>query len=166
MVESAFRKLVAESLALHGLERDWSFKWLKSSAFRTYGKCVYGPKLIKLNRDFVRLASDAEVIDVLLHEIAHAITFIRYANTVRGHGPEWKRCCVAIGAKPEQYYKGECKLAGVAKQPTYHMIIETTGEVIKHYYKRPSAKVLLGIKRRYLPSRKAATLGHLAIIKV
>ena len=37
------------------------------------------------------------ISDTILHEIAHALT------QGAGHGPRWKRKCIEIGAKSEQY---------------------------------------------------------------
>jgi predicted SprT family Zn-dependent metalloprotease len=40
------------------------------------------------------------LLDTLLHEIAHAITRQRHGKNIKGHGPEWKKVCIEIGAKP------------------------------------------------------------------
>lgn len=47
---------------------------------------------------FFVVANDRdEVLDTLLHEIAHAL-----AGPLAGHGPVWKAACVRVGARPER----------------------------------------------------------------
>jgi predicted SprT family Zn-dependent metalloprotease len=41
-----------------------------------------------------------------LHEIAHALSFIRYGREGKGHGRLWKRVCREVGATPERVHKG------------------------------------------------------------
>ena len=76
----------------------WWFKWMSST--RALGRCRY-PRLgkdgvIELNEDFVLHSNDlAEVKDVILHEIAHAL-----AGFSAGHGRIWKHFAMSIGANP------------------------------------------------------------------
>ena len=51
---------------------------------------------------FQHEANRTEFRDTVLHEIAHAIAGLR-----AGHGPEWKRIAIMVGAKPEN----ACSLA-------------------------------------------------------
>jgi predicted SprT family Zn-dependent metalloprotease len=64
---------------------------------------------------------DDEILDVILHEIAHALDFVRYGNW--GHGKTWKQVCKEIGAKPSRLahdisyhapkkYKSHCEKCG------------------------------------------------------
>jgi predicted SprT family Zn-dependent metalloprotease len=55
-------------------------------AVSRFGVCRYSRKLITLSNDLVQLNNQACVLDVILHEIAHAL-----AGPRTGHGPEWKR---------------------------------------------------------------------------
>jgi predicted SprT family Zn-dependent metalloprotease len=54
-----------------------------------------------LSRMLTLLNDEAEVVDTILHEIAHALT------PGDGHGPAWKAACLRIGAKPVRCYTDE-----------------------------------------------------------
>ena len=92
-------ELMREHLNGRSIE-GWSLKF--DEAKRRFGVCRYRKKEISLSRPIVRLNSEAEARDVILHEIAHAI-----AGKKAGHGAKWKAVCVEIGAKPERCYDGE-----------------------------------------------------------
>jgi predicted SprT family Zn-dependent metalloprotease len=82
-------------LVKHGLT-DYSFCYNKRAA--ACGVCYYNRKTIELSVHLVERNTDAEILDTILHEIAHAIAFKLYGE--RGHGPYWRRVCVNVGAKP------------------------------------------------------------------
>lgn len=82
-----------------GLSNEgWVFKW--DHAKRRFGQCSYHTKTISLSRYLVELNDRPDVEDTILHEIAHAL-----AGGRAGHGPEWKRECRRVGAKPKACYK-------------------------------------------------------------
>lgn len=62
---------------------------------------MYGIKTIELNKDYYYLTPDHhELIDTILHEIAHALHFKESGKT--GHTEGWRRVCVRIGAEPNR----------------------------------------------------------------
>lgn len=90
----------------HGLNPiDWKFQWMNSrnalgetrfrKRFTTAGEHIYG--FILLSKPFVELLSEEEVLDTILHEIAHAIS-----GPTEHHGPIWKMNAMKIGARPER----------------------------------------------------------------
>lgn len=81
----------------HGLS-GWAFGF--NSRKRAAGVCKFGPKTIELSTAFAQNASDDDILDTILHEIAHAI-----AGNKAGHGPEWKMVCRRIGANPSRVYE-------------------------------------------------------------
>ncbi len=94
----------AEIMALklmreHNLQ-GWSFQFDRS--VRRFGVCKYGRKIIGLSAHLTMLNNVENVRDTILHEIAHAI-----AGHKAGHGYEWKKVCIRIGAKPERCYDSE-----------------------------------------------------------
>ena len=81
-------------------ELGWRFEF--NNHLRAFGVCSYGNKSIQLSKHLTRLNDLETVKDTILHEIAHAI-----AGFKAGHGIEWKRVCIRIGAKPERCYTKE-----------------------------------------------------------
>lgn len=76
----------------------WKFKWMNT--IRTLGRCEYPTKTasgnICLSRRYVELNSETEVVDTILHEIAHAIV-----GPSHGHDALWRAVATAIGAIPQ-----------------------------------------------------------------
>ena len=81
-----------ELLIRHGLH-DWSFGLNRRK--QSLGLCVYDRRTIELSRYFVERNSSEEILDTILHEIAHALV-----GPGHGHDRVWKRRCVEIGARP------------------------------------------------------------------
>lgn len=88
----AVRSLARRLLAAHGLG-DWTFAFNRRK--RSMGLCVYGRRTIELSIHFVLRNEGSEILDCLLHEIAHALVGARH-----GHDAVWKRKCLEIGARP------------------------------------------------------------------
>ena len=82
----------------HGLLGRWKFRWQNKK--RSLGTCSYSGKEIRLSRWYVELNNLTEVRDTILHEIAHALSYIRYGAKGIGHGRLWKKVCAEIGAIP------------------------------------------------------------------
>ena len=81
-------------------ELGWRFG--VNSSTRAVGICYPQKKLITFSRVFKDLPY-SEIKDTILHEIAHALDYIRHRNL--SHGPSWKRICQEIGARPERLKK-------------------------------------------------------------
>jgi predicted SprT family Zn-dependent metalloprotease len=88
------RRLAEGLLAAHGLH-DWSFAYNRRK--RSLGLCLYGRRRIELSAHLVRHNSRDEIVDTLLHEIAHALV-----GPGHGHGRRWREKCREIGARPER----------------------------------------------------------------
>jgi predicted SprT family Zn-dependent metalloprotease len=113
----------------HGLH-DWTFKWEKTK--RAMGRCWYHKKLICISKPLAELNKEEECIDTALHEIAHALAYVKNGET--GHGRAWKRWCVMIGAKPQRCYSS----AEVVNVPyKYHVVNKENGKYICGYHRRP-----------------------------
>jgi predicted SprT family Zn-dependent metalloprotease len=99
-----------EALALlhmeeHGLfDKLWHFDF--EACKRSLGRCHYNLRKITLSKWYVELNEEDDVEDTILHEIAHALSFLRYGRDGQGHGRLWKRVCGEIGASPERIHKG------------------------------------------------------------
>ena len=96
--------------------------------------------------------------DVVLHEIAHALT-----GPGHGHDWAWKQKCVLVGARPERCYTSELH-GGTVKttKGKYKLINKETGEVYRYYYRRPKQK---DWSTRWLIGKKRETYGKLQVVR-
>jgi len=88
--------LAVDLMEKHGLYRYpnlWTFEF--DNARARFGRCSFRRRVISISRILVELTPEAEVLDTILHEIAHAL-----AGPHAGHGRIWKLMAVSIGAKP------------------------------------------------------------------
>jgi hypothetical protein len=88
----AVRELAADLMREHELY-GWSLTF--DQARNRAGECRRRIKQISLSEPLLTMWTPEQVRDTILHEIAHAL-----APPRSGHGIEWKRVCVAIGADP------------------------------------------------------------------
>ena len=79
------------------LSKGWSFEF--DNSVRRFGLCSYGRHTISLSRNLVVLNDESKVLDVILHEIAHALV-----GGGHGHDAVWQAKCREIGARPERCY--------------------------------------------------------------
>ena len=106
------RHLAWELMRRHGLATaGWRFGF--DHARRRFGCCHYGRRLITLSRPLTLLNGEAEVLDTLLHEIAHALT------PGVGHGARWREKCCELGARPVRCYTDEAVLSPPRRPPRY-----------------------------------------------
>jgi len=86
---------------------EFRFKW--TNAKRTFGYCWWFRKVIGLSKPLTELNPKHEVLDTILHEIAHGLAHKRHGEKEKGHGKLWKAICVEIGARPERCYTRSVK---------------------------------------------------------
>ncbi len=90
----------AEQLIAHHLGAGtWSFAF--DHAKTRAGQCDFGRRRITVSRHIAARVSEADVEQVLLHEVAHAL-----AGPRAGHGPTWRRTAAAIGYTGSRLYDG------------------------------------------------------------
>lgn len=77
----------------HGLPKSWTLA--QDKALTRAGCTHFSTNTISLSRAYLRTASEQQVRDTLLHEIAHAL-----AGAAAGHGPLWKAQILKIGGIP------------------------------------------------------------------
>lgn len=141
---SAYNEFWAEERAgelfkLHNLDSlGWTFKIGHSQ--RTLGWCKYRQKTIEFSKHFVHL-DRAEIEDVILHEIAHALVYIETGKN-HGHDAVWRAKCREIGARPERLAPPEIKSGA---KHNYVIICSGCGEVIGRRYRLREA-----LLRRYV----------------
>lgn len=115
---------------LHGLS-DWTFQWDRRK--KGFGFCRPSTKTISLSANLVSLNEEKEVVDTILHEIAHALDWVR--NRKMGHDWSWKKICIEIGAKPEQYFTEKTV---TMDKPLYVLKNAITGTQVGKYYRLPT----------------------------
>ena len=112
-----------------------------------------------MNQEFVEKGRSEDLKDTLLHEFAHAIDWIENGNA--GHGKTWKKICLEIGCVPSSK-----KCSGVQfsnqRQYTYALVHKVTGQVYKHYKRRPT----VNLKGQWIRGKKAETLNQLEYRKI
>lgn len=92
------RNLLLEQMRKHGLtQRGWYGEL--DNAKRRFGQCRHGENVISLSSHLARLNSREQVLDTILHEIAHALV-----GPGHGHDAIWRRKCIEIGANPSRCY--------------------------------------------------------------
>jgi predicted SprT family Zn-dependent metalloprotease len=89
------RDLARQLMSDHGLPaKGWRLRF--DNAKTLFGRCYHKYKKISLSIPLTKANEEAQVRDAILHEIAHSI-----AGPGAGHGPEWKKIAIEIGATPK-----------------------------------------------------------------
>jgi predicted SprT family Zn-dependent metalloprotease len=89
--------LAVNLLDKHGLRaKGWVIDI--DNAKRRFGCCNYTKKEISLSRPLIEANEHPQVLDTILHEIAHALTPGHH------HDEVWKAKCREIGCKDERCY--------------------------------------------------------------
>jgi len=78
----------------HGLN---SWKLIMDNAKSRLGCCKHNKKIISISAKHLEIGKESEVVDTILHEVAHALV-----GPNHGHDQIWKSMCLKIGAKPKR----------------------------------------------------------------
>lgn len=138
----------------------WEFGW--DRAVKRLGCCCVARRRITLSRYFVQAhlhGEQAQILDTILHEIAHALAWEQARHA--GHGPLWKAWCVALGATPRATAT-HCRNFA-PNPPGYCLRNRETGEILREYARRPRFRHDLA--HMYMRGRPE-TLGKLEIVAV
>lgn len=148
-------QLLNEKLFEFGLtEIGW--KGQMDNAKRRFGYCAPRQKVISLSRPLTEVNSDAEVLDTILHEIAHALAYIKHGQDC-GHDDRWKAICREIGARPEACFDGsEVNLP----DSLWVLVHAETGEVFEGFQRKPKNS---DYSKVWIRGRKNETYGKLEI---
>jgi len=106
MTKFEFMKFARDHLNKHGLD-GWTVKF-NGRIKKAVGKCKTRKRQIDLSKTwFIEYGDeieDAELRDVILHEIAHALDYTRRGKS--DHSRKWKRCAREVGADPSRTTDG------------------------------------------------------------
>ncbi|MEX2540753.1 MAG: SprT-like domain-containing protein [Trueperaceae bacterium] len=125
------RALALRLMQEHGLA-DWTFGF--DRAKRRLGACWLHRKRITLSRDFVALNDLTVVRDVVLHEIAHALT------PGDGHGRVFKRKARELGCSGSSCISGS---SVVSSPPRFILECPHCGRSWPRY-RKPARKLACG----------------------
>jgi predicted SprT family Zn-dependent metalloprotease len=116
-----YEKITNEMLVKHNLT-DWKFVLNNKMTNATFGMCKYAPKEIHLNKKASLILKEDEVINTIIHEIAHALT--------KGHDHDevWKAKCRELGCRDYKYANIEKEVLN--KLAKYKGICPTCGHII------------------------------------
>ena len=149
-------ELLEERLERTGLKAlGWTAGW--DRARQRFGACWPQRKRITLSRLLTELNEEAHVLDTILHELAHALTFERHGR-VRSHGKEWRAIAEALGASTNARTQ-----TGRLPPGRFALAHRQTGEVFRTFQRKPRRHDYRG---RYIRGRKAETLNQLVVIKL
>ena len=147
-------ELLQSKLSEHGLTaRGWTGSL--DNAERRFGICRPAQKEISISRTLAALNPEEEVLDTILHEIAHALAAIETRENC-GHDERWKAICRRIGARPERCYDSDEVKAPDAPWVLAH---QQTGEIFSHYHRKPNKD----LSQTFIRGRKKETLGQLEV---
>lgn len=119
---STAKKLAEQLIQKHLPNTQYKFYWF--SHLKVLGECNYRMPGIGLNRRFVAVNPKVVVKDIILHEIAHALT-----PKDKNHGKRWRAVCRRIGCIPKAspshpkfvVIKGRyCAVCDVCDEVYYH----------------------------------------------
>jgi predicted SprT family Zn-dependent metalloprotease len=124
-------QLAKEKMSLHGLiQAGWKFSWNKRK--RAAGVCNRTKRTIFLSTVFASAGIYEDVLDTILHEIAHALTPGHHHDIV------WKRKAIEVGAKPNRCFNQKTKYKGIVIQPTYQAVCPNGH--ISNAFRRPKKR--------------------------
>ena len=135
---------------IHDKAKEFGFKDLtflpirQNNRLRTcLGKfkyCGNDPISIELSGRLLKGASDDDIRQVCLHELAHAIVHELYGPCTKPHGQEFKDICEKIGC----FHKGatnEVKFCGEAAADDYRYVLECPQCGNQWFYKTACKKI-------------------------
>lgn len=93
------RSRAAELMGAHLADRSWAFAF--DNAKTRAGQCDFARRRITVSRHLAVRFTPEDVEQVLLHEIAHALSGPR-----AGHGPTWRRTAAALGYTGSRLHDG------------------------------------------------------------
>lgn len=159
------REFALKKMAEHGLIADgWKFVFNTRTKNRL-GQCQHRNKTIELSVYHMRTHIMAQVVDTIMHEIAHAL-----CGRGVGHGAEWKRKAYELGATPQAKARVElcAEYKEAAKDKKVPVFLMKTGDGVERYVSQMSmsmyARILSGRlnpKNVHIPKNKALTMGRM-----
>lgn len=96
-MDTKLAQTVARELVHEYLDDSWGFDWDRAKT--RFGCCNYNTRTIRLSLPLTQTNSEADVLDTILHEIAHALT------PGHGHDRVWSKMAISLGANGKRCSK-------------------------------------------------------------
>jgi hypothetical protein len=157
MTEKSVEMLVREKLDFYKLT-DWQVEI--NNTKRTLGMCCHSSKTIKMSKAFFTHMKYEDIIDTILHEIAHALV-----GPGHGHGEVWKAMAVRLGCTPSATAKGK-HLPSAIERGAKWVMVTPSGKVVKSWFRRPAKTTFAKLPFTWERDNKDATYGKLEIIPI
>lgn len=155
MTEKSVEMLVREKLDFYGLTH-WNV--VINDTKRTLGQCCHSIKTIKMSKAFFLHMEKADVLDTILHEIAHALV-----GPGHGHSAIWQDMAVRIGASPNATAKGK-KLPSALERGAKWVLVTPSGKVLQSWFRKPRPTTFAKVPFQWERDNKDATYGKLKIV--
>ena len=127
-VEKAYR-LALEKLNDYGLQ-NWDI--MLDTAKSRFGCCYHRQRLITLSKVLIDLNTEADVLDTILHEIAHALVGVSH-----GHDRVWRQKAIDIGCNGKRCY-GE----HIIQPPTKYQAMCPSCNTVYHRNRRTPTGII------------------------
>lgn len=131
--------------------RPWLLRFNRSR--KALGRCSPKKLTITLSTYFFDKVSEAETLDTIKHEVAHALEAVRHGTS--GHGVTWKAIAVEVGANPV----AKCRTSITHPYP---YVLKYGDEVVKGFWKMPKLATIPLLQKRGVPE----SLGKLKLYRV
>lgn len=168
-----------EQLREWGLvDTGWSFNFNNSKSH--LGICYHDKRRqIQVSRNHALESNKVDVVDTILHEIAHALHYMdyvergmeatynmrvrrgrRWVRKVKPHGNEWKEFARMVGATPQACAKNVTTLG--ESEDKWRLVIVLSDDIVEDS-KYTCSRFLKNLSNRCMKSRKE-TLGKLFLV--
>jgi len=146
-----------ELMEEYGLISDgWKFDWNRRRT--SNGLCNYTKKTISLSSILTPMREEKDVMNTIIHEIAHAIV-----GSDHGHNWYWKQQFIEMGGDGNRCSSDD---TGIREKSATYVMICPKGEIVKRYMRKPNRKVMMNVQNYWVRGRKAETIGKLQIKRV
>ena len=140
-------RIWADALIRLHLDPSWSFDF--DHAKRRAGACHYDTHRITVSRYLAARFEDDEIHQVLLHEVAHALS-----GPAAGHGPTWKRIARELGYVGDTTHHGE-----TANELAPWVGVCPSGHTV-YRHRRPTRSISCAVCSKHYDERYAFTWTH------